>query len=51
MKAARLIDYKKFEFTDSDIKEPSDGECLLKVKVVSEPISMDCRILLATTHK
>ena len=35
MKAARLIDYKKFEFTDSDIKEPSDGECLLKVKVVS----------------
>ena len=34
MKAARLIDYKKFEFTDSDIKEPSDGECLLKVKVV-----------------
>ena len=35
MKVARLIDYKKFEFTDSDIKEPSDGECLLKVKVVS----------------
>ena len=35
MKVARLIDYKKFEFTDSDIKEPSEGECLLKVKVVS----------------
>ena len=35
MKAARLIDYKKFEFIDSDIQEPSSGECLLKVKVVS----------------
>ena len=35
MKVARLIDYKKFEFSDSDIIEPVDGECLLKIKVVS----------------
>ena len=28
-------DYKKFEFSNSDIIEPNDGECLLKVKVVS----------------
>ena len=35
MKVARLIDFKKFEFSNSDIVEPNVGECLLKVKVVS----------------
>ena len=35
MKVARLIDFKKFEFSNSDIIEPNEGECLLKVKVVS----------------
>ena len=35
MRVARLVDYKKFEFSNSDIIEPNDGECLLKVKVVS----------------
>ena len=35
MRVARLADYKKFEFSNSDIIEPNDGECLLKVKVVS----------------
>ena len=35
MKAARLIDYKKFEFIDSDIQEPSNGECLWKLSCVN----------------
>ena len=35
MKVARLTDRKKIEFTESDIIEPREGECLLKVKVVS----------------
>ncbi|MBM01890.1 MAG: hypothetical protein CL762_04140 [Chloroflexi bacterium] len=35
MKVARLTSRKKIEFTESDIIEPRDGECLLKVKVVS----------------
>ena len=35
MRVARLADYKKFEFSNSDIIEPNDGQCLLKVKVVS----------------
>ena len=35
MKVARLTSRKKIEFTESDIIEPREGECLLKVKVVS----------------
>tara|TARA_B100001250_G_scaffold9664_1_gene8358 strand:- start:1215 stop:2180 length:966 start_codon:yes stop_codon:yes gene_type:complete len=35
MKVARLIGRRKIEFTESDVIEPREGECLLKVKVVS----------------
>ena len=35
MKVARLTCRRKIEFTESDVIEPREGECLLKVKVVS----------------
>jgi hypothetical protein len=35
MKATRLTDHRKIEFTETDVINPKEKECLIKVKEVS----------------